>query len=317
MKRSRTLDLVFVLVLVIATLGLGQDQVPGENARQTWRSASQYRESLQPDITLLDKLGQPQPATRCGTRSPSPLERELSAAETRAWLRDNGTDHLAAKTKVPVQFHVIYYTKGGEDIGRLSRKTIKRQISVMNKGFKKHGFKFVLDEIDYTKSKKWFKKCDKDKHERKMKKALSVDPSRNLNIYSCEPGGGLLGYAYFPESSAGEWWDGIVALHSSLPGGSSVPYDEGDTITHEAGHWAGLYHTFENGCDDPGDLVDDTPAEQTPAYECTLGRDTCPGGGEDPIENFMDYTPDACMDHLSKGQGQRAKTQVAMHRADL
>jgi len=319
MKQQRALALA--LVLVFATMGLAQRQVAGQAARQTWRRAAQHRAALQPDITILDELGQRQPAARCGTRSPGALERELEAAQTRTWLRDNGMDHRAAKITVPVQVHVIYYKKGGQEIGMLTRDTIETQMDVLNGGFKKHGFKFVLDNIDYTKNKKWFKKCDKWNIEKKMKKALVVDSSKNLNIYTCQPKGGILGWAYFPEDAAGQWYDGIVALHSSFPGGTAVPYDEGDTITHEAGHWAGLLHTFEpqpDGCVAPGDEVKDTPAEKTPSYDCTVGRDTCPGkAGVDPIDNLMDYSPDACMDHFSKGQGRRAKDQVAMYRVDL
>jgi hypothetical protein len=215
---------------------------------------------------------------------------------------------------IPVYFHVI--NKGtGISNGDVTAQMISDQITVLNNAYSPWGYTFNLVATDRTTNATWFASCDNGTYESQMKNALRQGSADDLNIYSCSPGGGLLGWATFPSSYASNpKMDGVVVLYSSLPGGSAVPYNEGDTGTHEVGHWMGLYHTFQGGCSKNNDYVSDTPAEQSPAYGCPVGRDTCNGTGVDPIYNFMDYTDDPCMNHFTAGQDARMDTMFTTYR---
>lgn len=127
-----------------------------------------------------------------------------------------------------------------------------------------------------------------------MKNDLRQGGASALNVYTVgfrnDDARGLLGYATFPaDYAAYPNDDGVVILYSSLPGGSSAPYDLGRTLTHEVGHWVGLYHPFQGGCNGPNDHVDDTPAEAYPAEGCPGERDTCPSPGLDRMYTFAPF----------------------------
>ena len=177
---------------------------------------------------------------------------------------------------------------------------------------------FSLKGITRVTNRKWYTGCGSAGTESQMKQALAVDPANTLNVYSCNPRG-LLGYAQFPTSyPESSYMHGVVLLDASVPGGSAANYNEGDTGTHEVGHYLGLYHTFQGGCTGAGDSVADTPAEASPAYGCPVGRDSCPAAsGLDPSRTFMDYTYDSCMNTFSSGQDTRAQAITSQYRPSL
>ncbi|KAF8071238.1 MEP1 [Scenedesmus sp. PABB004] len=151
-----------------------------------------------------------------------------------------------------------------------------------------------------------------------MKARLRRGGAAALNIYIIRPASGTLGWSTFPWEMAklGVGFDGVVVHVGTLPGGTMAPYNRGYTMVHEVGHWLGLLHVFENGCSAAGDSVDDTPPQASAAYGCPLQRDTCPGGGRDPVTNYMGYTDDACMTGFTRGQAERILAMWDVYRAD-
>lgn len=219
---------------------------------------------------------------------------------------------------VNVYFHVINQGSNQRD-GNVADRIISDQIAVLNAAYAPSGWFFNLVAVDRTTNSDWYNGCHLSSVESAMKSALHQGGATDLNIYSCNLGDDLLGYATFPSSFSGKpLLDGVVIHTESMPGGAFRNYNEGDTATHEVGHWMGLYHTFQGGCNGQADFVDDTPAEQSPAFGCPMGRDTCTGKkfpGLDPIENYMDYTYDSCMFRFSDGQTTRMDEQFALYRA--
>lgn len=215
---------------------------------------------------------------------------------------------------INVYYHVINRGTGVSN-GDVTSTMINNQISVLNSAFSSWGWSFNLVATTRTTNATWYTGCY-GSSESAMKNALRQGTADDLNIYSCSPSGGILGYATFPSSYASQPnLDGVVILYSSVPGGTAAPYNLGDTGTHEVGHWMGLYHTFQGGCNGNGDFVSDTPAEKSAAFGCPTGRNTCANKpGNDPITNFMDYTDDSCMFQFTTGQDARMDSLFTTYR---
>lgn len=141
--------------------------------------------------------------------------------------------------------------------------------------------------------------------------------SQYLNIWVCEIGGGILGYAYLP-GSAPATYDGVVIDYRYFgTTGATPPYNLGRTATHEVGHWLNLEHIWGDspGCS-PDDGVSDTPLQGSEYGGCpSHPQNSC--GSNDMFMNYMDYVNDACMNVYTAGQRNRMRTAIQNSRPGL
>ncbi len=158
-------------------------------------------------------------------------------------------------------------------------------------------------------------------------KSTGWDYSQYANIWTADITGGILGYAQFPSNSTlpGMAANGGTIINSgvvvgygtvgsvAMPG-SAAPYNLGRTLTHEVGHWIGLRHIWGdntncNGGATEGDFCADTPEASESNFGCpTVDSCTADGLGNDMVENYMDYSDDACMDIFTADQVLRIET---------
>jgi len=137
--------------------------------------------------------------------------------------------------------------------------------------------------------------------------------SSYLNLWVCNIGGGILGYAQFPGGPAAT--DGVVIdyRYFGRNGSSVAPFNKGRTATHEVGHWLNLYHIWgDDGTACTGsDLVADTPNQADENYGCPSFPTASCSNTSDMYMNYMDYTDDACMYMFSVGQSDRMRALFA------
>ena len=250
--------------------------------------------------------------------------RSFVAAHEGGDFKSGGTSALSVSgtVNIPVIVHVIYNTAQQN----LSDAQIQSQIDVLNADFNGQNseisaglvpaefaglvansqISFSLAQVTRTYSSRteWgtrddMKYTSKGGHD-------VIDPAKHLNIWVCNIGGGVLGYAQFPGGNAAT--DGVVVGPQFFgnTGFVQAPFDKGRTTTHEVGHWLNLRHIWGDGRCRQDDYVSDTPASDRSNYGCP-SYPTVHCKSNDMTMNYMDYTDDACMYMFSNGQKSRMR----------
>ncbi|MEU4603360.1 zinc metalloprotease [Kribbella sp. NPDC023972] len=255
------------------------------------------------------------------TREVSAAEQKAIEARTAQLLKAKAARGIAvpqgalAAANVPVYFHVMRDAAGNGDV---TDTQISQQMAVLNKTFggqessaaANTGFTFTLAGTFRYNNNNWHK----DKQSSTYRKQTRKGGANALNIWLVDFA--YLGIATFPwDYSRNPGVDGIRVHYDSLPGGGIANYNLGETATHEAGHWFGLYHTFQGGCTSTNDEVTDTPAQSSSTNGCPEGRDSCSLPGLDPIHNYMDYSYDSCYNQFTPGQSTRISNMWTAYRA--
>ena len=272
--------------------------------------------------------------------------RRLRAEDQTRKIIDSGeaTRVTAKLITLPVVVHVVYQT----DEENISDAQVKSQITVLNRDFRAKNpdrrkvpavWKSLVIDSNIA-----FALATKDPDGKqtsgitrtattatsfgvdngvKSARTAGVDPwptDRYLNMWVCNLGNNLLGYAQFPGGPAKT--DGVVILYSAFGSRGRVnpPFNKGRTATHEVGHFLGLRHIWgdRNDCSGNDFVADTPPARQSNGGKPQFPHITCNNGPSgDMFMNYMDYVDDTAMFMFTAGQVARMNATLAGPRKKL
>lgn len=249
---------------------------------------------------------------------------------------------------IPIVVHIIYGSELSAEY--ISDEQVMSQIKALNEDFRKvsgtngdgNGVDMNIQFCLATKTPSGKKTSGITRHnssltvhnwetqEDSLKELIQWPPDKYLNVWVVKsifrpstPNFIYFGYSSFPDGAANR--DGIVMAYRSFGriGPRYLRTNLGNTLTHEVGHWLGLFHTFEGGCDtvqitslncaNRGDKVCDTPLDTMQFDNCLDGKNTCDqedGNPPDLVHNYMTYYCDSCRNEFSQGQKERAYTYL-------
>lgn len=288
-----------------------------------------HEEKLKENPGLQAKMDELEAYTQRFIRENSRKSSEGNTINTLSVNDDNAT------IEIPVIVNVIYNTNAQN----ISDDQINSQIEVLNRDFRATNtdlnrtlaFATLKSDLNYHFTlkpeniiRKYSSKTSwgtRDDMKSTKKGGINpTNPANNLNIWICNIGGGILGYAQFPGGSLST--DGVVVgpeyfgdkayMRNPSTAYLAAPFDKGRTTTHEIGHWMNLRHIWGDATCGT-DYVTDTPSHNTANYGCPSEghKSTCTGTPVEMTMNYMDYTDDACMYMFSTGQKSRTRAVFA------
>ena len=260
----------------------------------------------------------------CATPDPTVEQIIESKAEVDKWLSEN-RDRDRDQVIIYVIWHVLH---SSNNVGNIPESSIVGQVDAMNYAYSSNNsnIAFVLDSINRVENDAWFEGWGPDDEglDEQGMQALHYDPAHYLNIYSVqlwEAGGGgyvTYGYTYSPHTNnypEDHWRQGFTIDYKVVYG---QQYYSSSTAPHEAGHYLGLYHTFQTDCNAPDDAVADTPRHDSEYVQTCSTQDTCPNDpGDDPVENYMNYSDDWCQTVFTPGQNDRMHAIIDIYHPSL
>ena len=265
------------------------------------------------------------------------------------WIKDNANYQLKSIITIPVVVHVVYNSPQQN----ISDQQIQSQITVLNNDYRRTNIDAMMTpsvwtsvaadcEIEFClastdpngNNTNGITRTQTSQSSFSMQGDPVKDASSGgkdawpnddyLNIWVCNLGSSLLGYATPPFGNIGSD-DGVVIGYNyfGTQGTVQSPYNKGRTTTHEVGHWLNLEHLWGGSWGSCGnDNVNDTPIQEEENYGCPAfphNANSCgtTNADGDMFMNYMDYTNDACMNMFTQGQKTRMIAAINQSRQNL
>ncbi len=261
-------------------------------------------------------------------------------------ISTSNTFGKSSSVVVTIPVHVIICHPPGQSVGtgvNFPLDHVESQITVLNEDFRRTNadamntpsvfaaadveIEFCLASVDPSGNPtdgitRYATNDNLNSDEFSIKSATGWNRNDYLNIWVGPNLGGILGWAYLPNTGGlpNSTLDGVVTASTTFGGpgyGTNVPYHLGRTTTHEVGHYLGLRHVWGNGGCTSDDNIADTPIQNSSNFGCPNHPSPSCNNGGDMFMNYMDYVNDNCMNAFTTGQGVRMHDILNSSRSSL